>query len=108
MRQFSAIAASVANSTALRLSTGSAPGRPRHTGQTWVLGAAPNAALHPQKILDAVRSCAWISRPITGSYVTNASGARSRRANLRRHIRLERLEVVDEHARKLGGLGVVV
>jgi hypothetical protein len=38
------------------LSTGSAPGSPRHTGQTWVLGAAPNAALQPQKIFEAVSS----------------------------------------------------
>jgi hypothetical protein len=32
-----------------------------------VFGAAPNTVLHPQKILLAVRSCAWISRPIVGS-----------------------------------------
>ncbi len=37
-----ASAASVANSTALALSTGSAPGRPRQTGQMLVLGSEPN------------------------------------------------------------------
>ena len=54
-------------STAARFSTGSAPGSPRHTGQTCVLGGAPNAVLQPQKIFDAVSSCAWISRPMTAS-----------------------------------------
>jgi len=33
----------------------------------WVLGPAPNAVLQPQKIFDAVSSCAWISSPITAS-----------------------------------------
>ena len=42
------------------------PGSPMHTGQTWVLGGAPNAVLQPQKIFDAVSSCAWTSRPMTG------------------------------------------
>jgi hypothetical protein len=32
-----------------------------------VFGGAPNAVLQPQKIFEAVRSWAWISRPITGS-----------------------------------------
>ncbi len=27
------------------------------TGQVWVLGGAPNRVLHPQNILDSVRSC---------------------------------------------------
>ena len=65
--QPSASAARAARSTARRFRTGSAPGSPRQTGQTWVFGAAPNAALQPQKIFDAVRSWAWISSPITGS-----------------------------------------
>ena len=64
----SASAARMARSTAWRLSTGSAPGKPRHTGQTWVFGGAPKAVEHPQKILVAVLSCAWISRPMTGTY----------------------------------------
>src|SRR6266404_4161901 len=70
--QLSAIAASTANSTTLRLSTGSAPGRPRHTGQTLLLGAAPNCVEQPQKILLAVRSWTWTSSPITGSYFARA------------------------------------
>src|SRR5271157_1633907 len=68
MRQSSAIAASVANSTAFRLSTGSAPGIPRQTGQTLVLGGAPNRVEQEQKILVAVRSWTCTSSPMTGSY----------------------------------------
>jgi hypothetical protein len=36
------------------LSTGSAPGSPRHTGQTWELGGAPKVVGHPQNIFEAV------------------------------------------------------
>ena len=43
----------MAKSTAERFSTGSAPGKPRHTGHTCVFGGAPNAVLQPQKIFDA-------------------------------------------------------
>src|ERR1700722_20215850 len=68
MRQFGAIAASVANSTALRFSTGKAPGRPKHTGQTFVFGGAPKRVEQEQKIFDAVRSCTCTLRPMTGSY----------------------------------------
>jgi hypothetical protein len=56
MRQFKAIAAKVANSTALRFKTGKAPGIPRHTGQTFVLGAAPKRVEQEQNIFDAVKS----------------------------------------------------
>src|SRR3981081_1662518 len=73
MRQFSARAASVANSTAFLFSTGRAPGRPRHTGQTLVLGGAPKRVEHEQKNLEAVRSCTWTSRPMTGSYLLSAA-----------------------------------
>ena len=38
--------------------SGNAPGSPMHTGNTCVLGGAPNAVLQTQKILDAVSSCA--------------------------------------------------
>ena len=48
----------MAKSTAARFRTGSAPGRPIQTGQMWVLGAAPNAVLQPQKIFDVVSSWA--------------------------------------------------
>ena len=41
----------IASSTARTLRTGSEPGRPRQTGQTWVLGSAPNSLAQPQNIL---------------------------------------------------------
>ena len=56
MRHCSAIAASVANSTAFLLSTGSAPGIPRQTGQTFVFGRAPNRVEQEQKIFVTVKS----------------------------------------------------
>ena len=63
----SATAVRTACSTARWFSTGSAPGSPRQTGQTWLFGGEPNAVLQPQKILVSVRSWAWISSPMTGS-----------------------------------------
>src|SRR5580692_13070765 len=72
-RHPSAIAASAANSTALRLSTGKAPGSPRHTGQTFVFGGSPNRVEHEQKIFDSVSSCTWTSSPMTGSYFASKS-----------------------------------
>src|SRR3982751_2429608 len=62
-----ALPARIAIVTAPLLSAGSAPGRPRHTGQTWVFGGAPNAVEQPQKIFVLVRSWAWTSSPMTGS-----------------------------------------
>src|ERR1700732_5172386 len=73
MRQFRAMAASVANSTAFLFSTGSAPGSPRQTGQTLVFGGDPKRVEHEQKIFDAVSSCTWTSRPMTGSYLELAA-----------------------------------
>src|ERR1700685_2518002 len=73
MRQPSAIAASTAKSTALRFSTGRAPGRPRQTGQTFVFGGAPKRVEQEQKILDTVRSWTCTSSPITGSYLARAA-----------------------------------
>src|SRR5579864_9076944 len=75
--QFSAMAASTANSTARRLSTGSTPGMPRHTGQTLVLGGAPKRVEQEQKILLSVSSWMWTSSPITGSYFERAATADS-------------------------------
>jgi hypothetical protein len=47
---------------------GNAPGSPRQTGQTWVLGSAPSYAVEqPQNIFDAVRSWQWTSMPMTAS-----------------------------------------
>src|SRR6266478_973299 len=77
MRQFSAIAARAANSTALRFSTGKAPGKPRHTGHTFVLGGSPKCAEQEQKILVAVRSWTCTSSPITGSYLARADSEMS-------------------------------
>jgi hypothetical protein len=48
-------------------STGSTPGIPRHTGHVCVLGGAPKAVEHAQKIFVFVFSWAWTSSPITGS-----------------------------------------
>src|SRR5436309_6096641 len=59
------------------LATGSAPGNPRHTGQTCVLGGAPNAVEQPQNIFDLVRSCTCVSSPMIVSQaggVTRRSG----------------------------------
>ena len=57
----------IADSTAAALTTGSEPGRPRHVGQTWELGSAPNSLAHPQNILVAVDSSTCTSMPMTGS-----------------------------------------
>ena len=59
----------MAKSTARAFSTGSAPGRPRHTGQTSVFGGAPVRTAHPQNIFVSVASWACISSPMTGSHV---------------------------------------
>ena len=52
---------------AFSFATGSAPGRPRQTGQVWVLGSAPNSVEQPQNIFETVPSSTCVSRPITGS-----------------------------------------
>ena len=57
----------MASSTARWLSTGSEPGRPRHTGQMLVLGSSPKALGQPQNSLVAVCSSQWTSRPMTVS-----------------------------------------
>src|SRR2546423_8684027 len=77
MRQFSAMAASTAYSTTFLLSTGNAPGKPRQTGQTLVLGGAPNCVEQPQKIFVCVSSCTCTSRPMTGSYFSRTRTASS-------------------------------
>src|SRR5437016_1994975 len=81
--QFSASAASTANSTARLFSTGNAPGSPRHTGQTFVFGAAPNLLEHPQNALVWVSSWTWTSNPITASYFEAAETAFSTEAAIR-------------------------
>src|SRR5207249_1380404 len=67
MVQPSAAAVRSPRSTAFRLRTGSDPGRPRQTGQISVLGGAPNVTGQAQNIFDAVKSCTWISKPMTTS-----------------------------------------
>ena len=54
-------------SIAIRFTTGSEPGRPRQTGQTWLFGSAPNVVRQPQNILVLVPSSTWVSSPISGS-----------------------------------------
>ena len=73
MVQFSASPIRIADSRPAPLSTGSAPGRPRHTGQTWVFGSAPNPVGQPQNILVAVFSSTCTSSPSTGSKAAIAS-----------------------------------
>ena len=53
---------------ASRFGTGRDPGWPRQTGQTFVLGSAPNASRHPQNIFVSVSSSTWHSSPITASH----------------------------------------
>jgi hypothetical protein len=60
-------------SIAALLATGRVPGSPRHTGQTWVLGSAPNSVGQPQNIFVRVPSSTCVSSPITGSYRATAS-----------------------------------
>jgi hypothetical protein len=57
----------MARSTAPRFITGSVPGSARSTAQACVLGSAPKAVAAPLKILLAVDSWAWVSRPMTTS-----------------------------------------
>ena len=52
MLQFSARPMRIVDSTATRLTTGMDPGRPRHTGQTWVLASAPKAVGQEQNIFE--------------------------------------------------------
>src|SRR5436190_23026244 len=60
-------------SIAALFATGRLPGRPRQTGQVWVLGSAPNAVGQPQNIFVRVPSSTCVSSPITGSYRAIAS-----------------------------------
>jgi len=55
-------------STCILFITGNTPGIPRQIGHTLELGSFPNCVEQPQNVFDLVKSCAWTSRPITGSY----------------------------------------
>src|SRR5262245_27455346 len=70
------------------LVTGSAPGRPRQTGQVCVLGGAPNSSGQPQNIFVLVWSWTWISRPMT---VSNSVVSLIVLAPRRRAVEAERL-----------------
>ena len=74
--QFSASPICTIDSMAASFGTGSAPGRPRHTGHTFVFGGDPNALRHPQNIFVAVESSTWHSRPITVSYAVTTTAYR--------------------------------
>ncbi len=63
----------IAYSTAVPLSAGSAPGSPRDTGDTAVLGSAPNVCGAESNILVRVPSSTCTSMPITGSKRAMAS-----------------------------------
>src|SRR5216683_8430910 len=77
MRQPRAKAARPANSTAFRLSTGRAPGKPKQTGQTLVFGGSPKRVEQEQNILVAVRSWTCTSSPMTGSYFARTAAEMS-------------------------------
>ena len=56
--QFNAIPSRMAYSTTALFKTGSAPGIPEQTGQTWVFGSLLKVVEQPQKIFDFVESSA--------------------------------------------------
>ena len=60
-------------SIAFSFTTGSAPGKPKQTGQVWVFGSAPKIVLQPQNIFEAVPNSTWTSKPSTGSYFSITS-----------------------------------
>src|SRR5437762_14306218 len=90
MRQPKALPALMAISTAARLREGSAPGRPRQVWHTCVLGGALKWVGQPQKIFERVRSCAWTSRPMTGS--KSDMGRQPLRESGARFVRLREAE----------------
>src|SRR5258706_12229328 len=55
----------MARSSAPLLRTGRTPGSARSTADACELGGAPNAVDAPEKIFDAVLSCACVSNPMT-------------------------------------------
>src|SRR5437763_1013174 len=84
----------MAMSTTARFRAGSAPGRPRQTGQTCVLGGAPKTVGQPQKIFERVRSCAWTSSPMTGS--NSATGHQRRQLVHEARARFDRMGEAEE------------
>ena len=71
------------DSMAFSLGTGSAPGMPRQTGQTLVLGSSSWERRQLQNILvSSVVSSVWTSRPITASQSLRTSASFFMRAHL--------------------------
>jgi hypothetical protein len=68
MEQFSAKPIRIVDSIAFSLTTGSAPGRAKQTGQVCVFGSAPKIVLQPQNIFEFVFNSTCTSSPSTGSY----------------------------------------
>ena len=66
--QFSASAARIASSNALRFITGNTPGIPRQTGQVAEFGGKPNWFRQPQNSFVRVSSWTWTSSPTTVVY----------------------------------------
>src|SRR5207302_2341978 len=58
---------STVSRSASSFATGNTPGIPRQTGQTFVLGGAPNSLAQPHHIFDLVLSWTWVSSPMTAS-----------------------------------------
>jgi hypothetical protein len=65
--QSSASPSLIVHSSAVRLATGSAPGKPRQTGQVCVFSPPPKPLAQRQNIFVRVFNWTWISRPTTGS-----------------------------------------
>src|SRR5690348_1035965 len=63
----------MARSSACPLNTGKAPGRPRHTGQTFLLGGSPKRVEQAQKAFVSVASWTCTSSPTTHSYRARGS-----------------------------------
>src|SRR5439155_26803628 len=62
--------------SASSFATGKTPGKPRQTGQTRVLGGAPNSLAQPHHIFDLVFNWTCVSRPMTASYSMVIQGVR--------------------------------
>ena len=67
IEQFSARPIRIAYSTAVPLTTGREPGRPREVGVIAVFGSAAKMFGAPSNIFVAVPSSTWTSMPSTGS-----------------------------------------
>jgi hypothetical protein len=59
---------STVSRSASSFGTGSTPGIPRQTGQTFVFGGEPYWLAQPHHIFDFVLSWTWVSSPMTASY----------------------------------------